>query len=107
MSYEVHPARRVAWKNGDCRYHGPKYRVALFSSISWRSLTMKHSSVRAASDRSVRLPGLNHDSNHHRSASRATLSEAERRLNARSIAERAHAPLHDEGAPAGAPSNVA
>jgi hypothetical protein len=38
MSYAVHPAARVASKNGERRYHGPKYRVALFSSISGRSL---------------------------------------------------------------------
>src|SRR5215208_2973388 len=37
MSYAVQPARRVASKNGDRRYHGPKYRVALCSSISGRS----------------------------------------------------------------------
>ena len=30
----VEPARRVASKNGDLRYHGPKYSVALSSSIS-------------------------------------------------------------------------
>src|SRR6266480_2541615 len=41
MSYAVHPARSVALKNGDCRYHGPKYSVALLASISSRSLTIE------------------------------------------------------------------
>src|SRR5919198_1608707 len=40
MSYAVQPARRVASKNGDRRYQGPKYRVALFASISGRSFAM-------------------------------------------------------------------
>ncbi len=40
MSYAVQPARRVASNIGDFRYHGPKYRVALFSSISSRSFVM-------------------------------------------------------------------
>src|SRR3954470_2352599 len=38
MSYAVQPARRVASEWGDRRYQGPKYRVALCSSISGRSL---------------------------------------------------------------------
>src|SRR5438132_7263410 len=29
MSYAVHPSRRVASKNGERRYHGPKYSVVL------------------------------------------------------------------------------
>src|SRR6266576_2995666 len=51
MSYAVHPARSVALKNGDCRYHGPKYSVALFASISSRSLTIEQppENVRPAS----------------------------------------------------------
>ncbi len=40
MSYAVQPARSVDLKNGDCRYQGPKYNVALFASISSRSFTI-------------------------------------------------------------------
>src|SRR5262245_35055810 len=39
-SYAVQPARLVASKYGERRYHGPKYNVALSSSISGRSFTM-------------------------------------------------------------------
>src|SRR5262245_51469426 len=60
MSYAVHPARRVASKNGDFRYQGPKYSVALLSSISLRSLTIDALLARRARAR----PGttLNDDS---------------------------------------------
>ena len=55
MSYDVQPARRVALKNGDWRYHGPKYSVALFSSISWRSFTIV--SVSVSRSRPDSVPG--------------------------------------------------
>jgi hypothetical protein len=50
----------VALKKGDCRYHGPKYSVALFASISGRSFAIVGASS-IATDRPVDL--LNDDSN--------------------------------------------
>src|SRR5436305_837301 len=58
MSYAVQPARRVASKKGDFRYHGPKYSVALFSSISVRSFTIS-ASVRAHGRPGAPGPRLN------------------------------------------------
>src|SRR5213593_269094 len=84
MSYAVHPDRSVALKNGDCRYHGPKYSVALLASISSRSLTIRHASRSAPGRAYTRRSRLKHDSRDRPIASRpARLSSADR-LNDRS-----------------------
>src|SRR5215469_8454787 len=61
-SYAVQPHRSVASKNGDFRYHGPKYNVLdVACGIALASLFIAHlpSSGVLASARSARTPAAN------------------------------------------------
>src|SRR6266550_6066817 len=85
MSYAVQPARSVDLKNGDCRYQGPKYSVALFVSISSRSFTIVGYLLRVRPDTAPGRPQvLNHDSRRTPSASAALERTPGTVLNTRS-----------------------